>query len=139
MINLKIVQMQAEIEKHFLVLQSQFNQITPVMVKNAYLGLPLSHSKSKPEKATRPSQTLMAAFDEFILIFEKKAKKGIRSEGTLRHWRSTKRKVEAFIRFRYQRKDIEMTEIDQCFAEEFYDYLTLHLVSRFRRSLPKSW
>jgi site-specific recombinase XerD len=97
------------------------------MLKNAYLGLPLSHSKSKPERAARPSQTLLDAFDEFIALFERKAKKGIRSEGTLRHWRSTKRKVEAFIRFRYQRRDIEMTEIDQCFAEEFYDYLTLHL------------
>ncbi|WP_342086443.1 site-specific integrase [Dyadobacter sp. OTU695] len=127
MINLKIVQAQAEIEKHFLVLQSQFNHVTPVMLKNAYLGLPLTHSKAKPEKAAGPSQTLLAAFDEFIAVFEKKAKKGIRSEGTLRHWRSTKRKVEAFIRFRYQRKDIEMAEIDQCFAEEFYDYLTLHL------------
>ena len=127
MINIKIVQAQAEIEKHFLVLQFQFNHVTPVMLKNAYLGLPLSHSKAKSEKAARPSQTLLEAFDEFITVFEKKAKKGIRQEGTLRHWRSTKRKVEAFIRFRYQRKDIEMTEIDQCFAEEFYDYLTLHL------------
>ncbi|WP_291036688.1 phage integrase SAM-like domain-containing protein [Dyadobacter sp. 50-39] len=31
------------------------------------------------------------------------------------------------IRYRFQRKDLEMAEIDHCFAEEFFDYLTLHL------------
>ena len=33
MINLKIVQAQAEIEKHFLVLQSQLNHVKPAMLK----------------------------------------------------------------------------------------------------------
>ena len=72
------------------------------------------------------SSTLLNAFDEFIATFEKKAEKGLRSSGTLRHWRSTRKKVEAFIAYRYHRRDLDFCEIDHLFADEFYDYLTLH-------------
>ncbi|WP_177194152.1 hypothetical protein [Dyadobacter sp. SG02] len=43
--------------------------------KNAYLGLPFSHSKPKPRKMAGMSRALPGDFDELVAILEKKAKK----------------------------------------------------------------
>ena len=34
--------------------------------------------------------------------------------------------METFIAYRYHRRDLDFSEIDHMFADEFFDYLTLH-------------
>ncbi len=73
-INLKISQVETNLDRHFIVLQTQFENITPLMLNTVYLALPASQSKLSPK--VKPSAlTLLAAFDEFIAQFEKKVKK----------------------------------------------------------------
>jgi site-specific recombinase XerD len=126
MINQKIMQAQTDLQRHFMMLQAQFERVTPAMLKNVYFGLSATQEKKTGGQTPQLGSTLLKAFDEFIATFEKKAEKGLRSSGTLRHWRSTRKKVEAFIAYRYHRRDLEFSEIDHLFADEFYDYLTLH-------------
>ncbi|MCF2446956.1 site-specific integrase [Dyadobacter sp. CY345] len=126
MINQKIMQVQTDLQRHFMMLQAQFERVTPAMLKNVYLGIPAMQEKKTSSQGSQPGSTLLHAFDEFIATFEKKTEKGIRSSGTLRHWRSTRKKVETFIAYRYHRRDLDFSEIDHMFADEFYDYLTLH-------------
>ena len=126
MINHKIMQAQTDLQRHFMMLQAQFERVTPAMLKNVYLGLSAMQEKKTGGQTPQASSTLLNAFDEFIATFEKKAEKGLRSSGTLRHWRSTRKKVEAFIAYRYHRRDLDFCEIGHLFADEFYDYLTLH-------------
>jgi site-specific recombinase XerD len=125
--NGKIDQARADLDKYFMVLQTQHDVVTPEMLKNAYNGLPAITAK-KPTVPNLPTgQTLLDAFDEFIAKFEKKVEKNHRSDETLRHWRSTKKKVATFIRHKYQLEDLAFAEIGHNFAEDFYDYLTLEV------------
>jgi site-specific recombinase XerD len=124
--NQKVLQIKSDLERHFMVLQTQHEQITSAMLKNVYLGLPVhydKHSKSEPVAA----QSLVPVFADFIKSFTKKVKKGLRSEGTLRQWRSTKKKVESFIAHEFKRNDINLSEIKYSFAESFYEYLTVEI------------
>ena len=124
--NQKILQIKSDLERHFMVLQTLHAQITSAMLKNVYLGLPIHYDKqSKSEPIS--VQTLVPVFTDFIKSFAKKVKKGLRSEGTLRQWRSTKRKVESFIIHEFKRNDINLSEIKYSFAESFYEYLTVEV------------
>src|SRR5690606_17170235 len=76
-INSKIVQAEADLDRHFNALQSQEDRVTPDMVKNAYLGK--SEAKAKKEQIEKGKGTILFAFDEFIIRFEKMVEKGLRS------------------------------------------------------------
>jgi hypothetical protein len=53
----------------------------------------------------------------------------LRSEGTLRHRRSTRKKVLQYIKHQYGRRDLDLGEIKYSFADSFYNYLTLEVVN----------
>jgi hypothetical protein len=46
-INGKILQVEASLERHFTVLQTQHERITPLMLKNAFNGLPVFRKKGE--------------------------------------------------------------------------------------------
>lgn len=123
-INQKIQETGTALETHFKVLQTQFEVITAIMLKNVYEGKD-PHYSPAPLVQFNNNRTLLEVFDEHIEIFEKKVEKGLRSEGTLRHWRSTKTDVQEFIRFKFGVDDIDVKEIRFACAEEFFEYLTL--------------
>src|SRR5690606_36950582 len=93
--NSKIIQAQVDLDRHFNGLLSQDDRVTPDIVKNAYLGK--SETKAKKEQIEKGKDTILFAFDEFIVRFEKMVDKGLRSYDTLKHWRTTKKKVESFL------------------------------------------
>ncbi len=123
--NGKIDQARADLDKHFMVLQTQHELVTPQMLKNVYNGLPAIATKKVAVHDRPKTQTLLEAFDEFIDKFAKKVEKKLRSAHTLRHWRTTRGKVAAFLRHHYGLEDLTFAEIRSSFAEDFYDYLTL--------------
>lgn len=126
--NLSIAEAEVVLEKHFIVLQSQYEKITAQMLKNAYLGLPIMYDGGGiVVKEYEKRDTLLNAFSEFIEKFKKQVSKGLKSAGTLRHWISTKNKVEEFLKFQYGIEDIRLADIKYSFAEKFYDYTTLEV------------
>ena len=136
--NQKIGQIRADLERHFMVLQSQHLHITPAMLKNVYLGLPTMHQRNSTGNASQTAtRSILAAFDNFIDTFAGKVKKNIRSQGTLRHWRSTRKKVSEYILHAYDRKDLDLNEIRYSFAESFYNYLTLEVIYPLAESTAK--
>lgn len=122
--NERIVEIKKLLENHFIVLQSQFEDITAIMLKNVYEGkdaIPLPEAEDKEVN----NMTVVDIYDEYIKLFEKKVKKKLRSEGTLRHWRSAKNKIEGFLIYKYKTTDVSASKITFECAEEFFDYLTL--------------
>eukprot|EP01132_Coremiostelium_polycephalum_P016775 gene16775-20143_t len=122
--NSKIDQAKVDLERHFLLLQSQHETVTPIMLKNAYLGKPAHEEKKKLLPFTSADQTILQAFDSFITTFQKMVNEKLRANGTLTHWKTTKSKVKNFLQFHGQ-EDMDLVDIKYSFATSFYNYLTL--------------
>ncbi|MBB1642792.1 site-specific integrase [Sphingobacterium sp. UME9] len=126
--NLKISKADVDLDTHLKILRSKHEKITPLMLKNAYLGLPLDYiGPVQKSMEIEKKPTLLKVFDDFIKRFEKLVKKKDRSNDTLKHWRSAKKKVISFIKFQYEAKDFELENITYSFAEKFFDYMTLEV------------
>jgi site-specific recombinase XerD len=124
--NLKIGLVENDLERNFTVLQSQHEDITPLMLKNAFLGLPVKFNGSNHALVeTSKIKTLLDAFTEFIKTFELMVKNETRSKETLKHWRTTQSKVAEFVHFKYGQVDIDLGDIRPSFAPHFYRYMTL--------------
>jgi len=126
LINIAIDQARTSLTSQFMELQSKFECITPTMLKNVFKGKPVEDKDDAPNQGLKKQQTLLQAFDEHIEKFELMVQRGMRSENTLRHWRKLKRHVTAFIKFQYKTSDLKFSELSGLFAEELYEYLTLH-------------
>ncbi|GGH26935.1 transposase [Dyadobacter endophyticus] len=126
LINIAIDQARTSLTSQFMVLQSQFECITPTMLKNVFKGKPVEDKDNAPQPGLKKQQTLLQAFDEHIEKFELMVQRGMRSDNTLRHWRKLKRHVTSFIQFQYKASDLNFSELSGLFAEELYEYLTLH-------------
>ncbi|WP_439585169.1 site-specific integrase [Dyadobacter bucti] len=126
LINIAIDQARTALTSQFMVLQSQFASITPTMLKNVFKGKPVEDHLDVPIKPSKKEQTLLEAFDEHIEKFELMVQRGMRSDNTLRHWRKLKRHVTAFMKHQYKSSDMKFSQLSGLFAEELYDYLTLH-------------
>ncbi|MBT2561283.1 site-specific integrase [Pedobacter sp. ISL-68] len=125
--NLRIAEIELNLQRQFIVLQSQHDAITPLMLKNAFLGLPVNFDKSIDPVCEKVERKLLEVLSDFIEKFEKQVEKKKRSYETLKHWRSTKTKIAAFISFQYAVEDILLSEIKYSFAEKYYDYMTLEV------------
>ena len=124
-INSKILQVEASLERHFTVLQTQHERITPLMLKNVFNNLPV-HRKRGKIKELKTKYTLLMATDRVIADFKKMVEKKTRSYETLKQWKSSKNKIVEFLDYEFSGKDIELSNIESSFAQQFYDYLTIH-------------
>lgn len=125
--NLKIDQLKVDLERHFTVLQSQHENVLPIMLKNAYNGKPAHFGENLAGEKSVHCQTILQAFDAFIATFGKRVDKGLRANGTLTHWKTTKTKVADFIKYKYRQNDLALVDIKYLFAKSFLDYLTLEV------------
>lgn len=125
--NQKLAQLQTDVERIFNGLQTQFQQVTPAMVKNVYLGKPAVEQPKLAKPAAKNEQTLLEVFDEFISKFEKWVERENALYETLKHWRSTKKKDASFINYYFDREDIHFSSLGDTFADDLYDYLTPHV------------
>lgn len=124
-INSKILQVEASLERHFTVLQTQHERITPLMLKNVFNNLPVDYKRNKI-KDLKVKHTLLITADRVISDFSKMVAKGTRSAETLKQWRSSRNKIVEFLNYEFSSKDIELSRIESSFAQQFYDYLTIH-------------
>jgi site-specific recombinase XerD len=123
--NLRMSEVEVDLTRHFIVLQLQHEHITPLMLKNVYQGLPVKQKKDAPKPEAKTAPTLLVTTDLHVSNFSKMVEKGLRSHETLKQWRATRKKIEEFIIFQFQYRDIDLTEIEYSFAQHFYNYLTL--------------
>ncbi|RKE52467.1 site-specific integrase [Sphingobacterium detergens] len=135
--NAKVITTQGELDAHFTVLQTQYETITPQMLKNAYLGKPLFENKKEDTNQVK-LPTLLDAFNDYITIFEKKVEADLRDDGTLRHWRTTRGKLLTFLNSKYQLTDMELSNVTYSFAEDFYDFLTLDIDQKLADATAKT-
>lgn len=147
-INRKLNEVQVDLMRIYDKLFIEYDTVTPLMIKRTYLGEPAI----EPKKQEKEQLTLMATFGEFIEKFTKLVKEKKRSDGTLRQWKSSKKKVIEFLRFsenkeKEQKKkeveeegkqvDIHFPEISPDFGDEMYDYLTLDAESKLADATAK--
>lgn len=109
----------AELQQNYNNLLVQFNRLT---VSHEHASFVSQNIRPKASNFT-----LLDGFTEFITRFEKMVEKGTRSDGTLRQWRSTKRKIQKFLEDKYHAPDILYTEVMPDFGDVLYDYFTLEV------------
>lgn len=124
--NSRIAEFESDLKAHFKVLQSQHEVVTPEMLKRAYLGKP-AIKEPKPEIAAVAEPTLLGVFADFIAKFEKRVEKEMASPETLKHWRTSKKKVTEFIKHHFGSDDVKFSALPDTFAEDYYDYITLEV------------
>lgn len=90
--NLKIAKADLDLDTHLKILRSQYEKITPLILKNAYLGLPLNFNGQVNTLQDLKILSLLEVFEDFINRFKKFVKKGERSYETLKHWHSAEKR-----------------------------------------------
>jgi len=124
--NLSIAQTEIDLDRFFTVLQSQHDRVTPAMLKATYQEY-IRPTKKIDIPIPINDKTLLEAFDDFIEKFKKQVEKGLRSNETLKHWKTALNKTKEFLIFQYKIVDINLSDIQYSFAEEFYDFHTIEV------------
>lgn len=105
------------IQKHYNVLMTQHKEITPEMVRNAYLGIDEQLMKEEHEK------TLLDTFDYHNLKFKEKVEAEFFSENTLSKYETTRLKVVEFLKHEYNSSDISLLKLRYSFLTNFEHFL----------------
>lgn len=126
--NLKMMEAEVILERHFTTLRALHDHVTPIMLKRAYNGDPAIPIIIEPIKVP-DCYTILKAFQTFIDAFARQVKNGKRSEGTLRHWNTTRGKIFSFIKSKFSIPelgtiDMDIKQVNYEFAERLYEYLT---------------
>lgn len=113
LINSNLDAIETNLKKLFVLSLASNKHITPVELKNKYLG--------KDEKANL--KTLCDAFDYHNKKMEEKVESGLTSSATLLKYTITKNKVVDFMKYRYRKEDLPLEELKYKFVTEFEHYL----------------
>ena len=112
-INSYIRKTQVELEKHFERLKSSSADVTPKMVKDAYLPPPVI------------KKTLLQACEFHNQIFADKVSKGKGSPVTLKRYERLQKYTGQFIKSMFKAADICLDEVEYSFAVQFYHFLIM--------------
>jgi site-specific recombinase XerD len=111
-INSLLDEIKAGIDKHYKKILERDSYVTAGKVRNSFLGADLR------------SETLLQVFRRHNEDFEEMMKAGLRADSTYRKYRNTYLHLEAFIKKRYNRKDMALIELTSTFITDFELYLT---------------
>jgi len=112
------------LESYFLVLRTQYEVITPLMLKNVYKNISPEFDKAtKADDVKTP--TLLELSASHVSEFEELVQLKKRSKETLKQWRATESKLKEFILAEYFKEDMELSSIEYSFASKFHKYLTV--------------
>ncbi|RZJ88316.1 MAG: site-specific integrase [Chryseobacterium sp.] len=121
-INKKTQESLVDLGRIYDQLFASMEKVTPSLIRKAFKGEDVSE-EPKGKNAV-PSFTLIEMFDDFIVKFSKLVDKEERSDGTLRQWRSTRKKVIEFLFHQTEILDVTFPQITPMFGEQMYEYLT---------------
>jgi hypothetical protein len=119
-INKLISKTKAKLEQIELVLSAQYEFVSPEMVKKAYKESILEKGieSEKPQQKTL-CQTCNYKYSKFAVL----VKSGERSENTLKRWRTTKRKIREFLKYKFKTWDVSLSTIKYSHANDFLHFL----------------
>ena len=109
-INQKLDNIKTQIGKQYQNICNKDNFVSAEKVKNAYLGFGDEY------------RTFFSIADEFYESYAKRVGKD-RTEGSYEQLMINRRRVEMFLRDRYNLSDIPIKEIEPQFIEDYYSYL----------------
>lgn len=109
-INQKLDNIKTQIGKQYQNICNKDNFVSAEKVKNAYLGFGDEY------------RTFFSIADEFYESYAKRVGKD-RTEGSYEQLIINRRRVEMFLRDRYNLSDIPIKEIEPQFIEDYYSYL----------------
>ncbi len=119
-INNQLTQAKANLERHYLILTTQYEYVTADLLKKTYKG-----EFKKPEVEKVLERTICQVCNYKISIFTKQAKKNLRSPNTLKRWRTTKVKIRHFLKHTFKKWDVPLSEFKFKHAQDMLNYLTL--------------
>jgi site-specific recombinase XerD len=111
-INRLLDEIKAGIDRHYKKILERDSYVTAEKVKNAFLGIDLR------------SETLLQVFNQHNEDFKKMVDAGLRTQSTFQKYKDVYVHLEAFIKTRYNRKDMVLIELTQAFITDFELYLT---------------
>lgn len=109
-VNQKLDNIKTQIGKQYQNICNRDNFVSAEKVKNAYLGFGDEY------------RTFFSIADEFYESYAKRVGKD-RTEGSYEQLMINRRRVEMFLRDRYNLSDIPIKEIEPQFIEDYYSYL----------------
>jgi site-specific recombinase XerD len=122
LMNNKITQVKAKLEKTYFLLTTQFQQVTVDMIKKAYQGKPVHHATDGESEEAKERKTFIQAVDFEIDRLKEKQQKGLRAKSTIVKWNSTKAKLIAFLLYRFKQSDIQLELIKPNFADDMLHF-----------------
>lgn len=108
-----LTQVRSEISKHYNMLLSANDRVTIAMIRNSYLG-----NKEKAEK-----KTFVKHLDEYIKQREEKVKVGDLSNGRFKKVKVLRRKLLAYMVYKFKRTNLMPEEMKLNFILGFEHYL----------------
>ncbi|WP_183560859.1 site-specific integrase [Mucilaginibacter sp. SP1R1] len=135
--NFKILEITVDLNRHFILLRAQFENVKPLMVKNLYHGLSALDNKFTPTKEFKHIPTLLQVVDKHIANFEAMVNKGIRSNETLKQWNATRKKIKEFLITKFDCIDCNLADIEYSFATSFYNYLIVERKNNLSEATAK--
>jgi len=109
-INQKLDNIRTQIGKQYQNICDKDNYVTAEKVKNGYLGFGEEY------------RTLLSVADEFYEQFSKRVGKD-RTDGSYEQLLINRKRVESFLRDKYNLSDIPLREIEPQFIQDYYSYL----------------
>jgi hypothetical protein len=95
-VNDRIFQIQADLNRHYIVLDAMYTKVTPEMLKNVYNGLPaVTEHKSKGKEEVE--LTLMKAVEQHIAFVQEMVERKKLATGTLKTFKTTRIKLHEFL------------------------------------------
>lgn len=107
-------QVRGDIQTHFNLLSSKHENITPVMVKNAYFGI--------VEESER-QRTLLEVFEYHNSKFKEKVATGNACIDSWKRLETTKSKIQTFMQEELKCKDKKLCDLKMAFVTEFEHFL----------------
>ena len=124
-INTIIANIENTLEIHFTVLKTQYEYVTPLMLKNAYQNLPIESKKGTVRQTKNEIPKLLELTEIHIKDFSELVDKNLRSKETLKQWKATRKKLSEFLKFEFEIVDLNLSDIEYSFAQKFYRYLAV--------------
>lgn len=116
-VNPYLNQIKGDIQFHYNILVSKFDNVTPEMVRDAFLGIEDEKAKHK---------TLLEVFEYHNAKFKEKALIGKVSIKSWERLETAKNKVIAFMAKELKCKDKNIVDLKMAFVTEYEHFLTVH-------------
>lgn len=119
----RVTQTLNDLKTHFFFLSQQYDRVTPDLLKRSYKGLLAEEKKKEQEPAIQQERTLLQVLNYKYSKFATLVKAGQRSPNTLRRWKVTKRKLRAFLNFKFKAWDVFLSNFSLGHADDFLLFL----------------